>query len=80
MVIGMTSQCLYGRVNPRVYSTARELADLGIIYCEDMLPETAYVKLGFLLANNRDEAEKLMAKNIAGEITARTEADWTSDI
>ena len=80
MVIGMTSQCLYGRVNSRVYSTARELADLGIIYCEDMLPETAYVKLGFLLANNRDEAEKLMAKDIAGEITVRTEADWTSDI
>jgi len=80
MVIGMTSQCLYGRVNPRVYSTARELADLGIVYCEDMLPETAYVKLGVLLANNREEAEKLLAKNIAGEITARSEADWTSDI
>ncbi len=80
MVIGMTSQCLYGRVNPRVYSTARELAALGIVYCEDMLPETAYVKLSFLLANNREEAEKLLAKSIAGEITARTEADWTSDI
>ncbi len=78
MIIGMASQCIYGRVNSKVYSTARELAKLGVIYCEDMLPETAYVKLGFLLGNYKhDEATAMLAKNIAGEITERTEADWT---
>ena len=81
MVVGMTSQCLYGRVNPRVYSTARELADLGVIYCEDMLPETAYVKLGFLLGNyGKEDAEKLLSKDLSGEITARSETEWKSDI
>ncbi len=80
-VIGMTSQCIYGRVNSKVYSTARELAGLGVIYCEDMLPETAYVKLSFLLGNHKKEdAEKMLQKNIAGEITDRTEVDWVSDI
>jgi len=44
---------------------------------EDMLPEVAYVKLGFLLGNyKKEEAEKLLNVNIAGEITKRSEIDW----
>jgi glutamyl-tRNA(Gln) amidotransferase subunit D len=77
MIIGMTSQCLYGRVNPRVYANLRLAAAAGAIYCEDMLPETAYVKLGWLLGNHSEkEAREMLAKDIAGEITERLEYDY----
>ena len=58
MVIGMTSQCLYGRVNERVYRNRRLVTDAGGIYCEDMLPEVAYVKLGWLLGNYGKEERR----------------------
>ena len=74
VVVGMTSQCIYGRVNSMVYRNLRLAAAAGAIYCEDMLPEVAYVKLGFLLGNYKSEAAKEMLNvNIAGEITTRTE-------
>lgn len=73
-VVGMTSQTIYGRVNPNVYSTARKIASLGVIYCEDMTPETALVKLGWLLGNYDVKTTKeLLCKNIAGEISQRNE-------
>ena len=73
-VVVMTSQCIFGRVNMRVYSTGRDLIKAGIISGEDMLPETAYVKLMWALAHgkNRKEVEQLMLTNIAGEISKRT--------
>ena len=76
-VIVMTSQCIFGRVNMSVYSTGRDLIKTGVISGEDMLPETAYVKLMWVLAHekNRDEVEKLMTTNIAGEISERTRSD-----
>ncbi len=76
VVVGMTSQCLYGRVHPDVYRNLRLVSNLGVVYCEDMTPETAYVKLGWLLGNHKPEkATEMLAKNIAGEIKDRTEAD-----
>lgn len=77
VVVGITSQCLNGRVNTNVYRNLRIAASTGAIYCEDMLPEVALVKLGVLLGNHRKhEAAKILNKNIAGEITERTEVDW----
>jgi len=74
MVIGMTSQCLYGRVNENVYRNLRIISGLGVVYCEDMMPETEYVKLGWLLGNyGKDEAKELLSKNIVGEISKRSE-------
>lgn len=66
MFVGMTSQCLYGRVDPFVYTNMRILKDAGVVYLEDMLPETAYVKLGWALAN-----KKSMQDNLVGEISKR---------
>ncbi len=78
MVIGITSQCINGRVNGNVYRNGRLMQEMGAIYCEDMLPEVAYVKLGFLLGNhNKKDTEKLLPVNIAGEITEKT--DMNSD-
>ncbi len=77
MIIGVTSQCLYGRVSSTVYRNLRLLSNAGAIHCEDMLPEVALVKLGFLLGNyKKEEAEKLLNVNLVGEITKRTETDW----
>jgi len=75
IVVAMTSQCLWGRVNMNVYRTGVELLRMGVIPCEDMLPETALVKLMWCLANasSIDEVKRLMLTNIAGEIKPRTE-------
>ena len=76
-LLGITSQCINGRVNGSVYRNARIIADAGAVYCEDMLTEVAYVKLGFLLAHHRkEEAARLLRVNMAGEITDRTETGW----
>jgi glutamyl-tRNA(Gln) amidotransferase subunit D len=47
------------------------------IPAEDMLPETTYVKLGWVLGHTKDleEIRKMMLTNMAGEITARSEID-----
>ncbi|MBN1862010.1 MAG: Glu-tRNA(Gln) amidotransferase subunit GatD [Candidatus Thermoplasmatota archaeon] len=73
-VVVMTSQCLFGRVNMHVYSTGRDLIKAGVLSGEDMLPETAYIKLMWVLAHakTREEAESLMVTSLAGEISERT--------
>ena len=73
-VIVMTTQCLYGRVNMQVYDKGRDLMNFGIISGEDMLPNTAFVKLAWLLGNySKEEVKKLIAQNLRGEISGRTE-------
>ncbi|MFQ5837296.1 MAG: Glu-tRNA(Gln) amidotransferase subunit GatD [Thermoplasmata archaeon] len=69
----MTSQCLYGRVGMYVYSRGRELVRAGVIPGEDMLPETAMVKLMWVLGHTSDPAEvrRLMTSNLMGEINPR---------
>jgi glutamyl-tRNA(Gln) amidotransferase subunit D len=72
--IVVASQTLYGRVHPLVYSALRMLSiKLKCIFAEDMLPEVAYVKLGWALghAKNPEEAKDTMLTNIAGEINDR---------
>ena len=74
LFVGMTSQCLYGKVDPYVYSTARLIKDTGVVYLEDILPETAYVKLGWVLAHTKNVKEMMLA-SIAGEINKRIEKE-----
>lgn len=66
----MSSQCLYGRVNMNVYSTGRKLSETGVISAQDMIPETAYVKLVWVLGQteNVTEIRDLMETNLKGEI------------
>ena len=75
-IVAVTSQCLYGRVHPYIYTNIRRLSGIGCIYCEDMLPETAFIKLAWLLGNySNDEAIEMLNKNIRGEITERTTSE-----
>jgi glutamyl-tRNA(Gln) amidotransferase subunit D len=74
VAVAMTSQTLYGRVNMNVYSNGRMLLDLGVIPCGDMLPETAYVKLMWVLGHTREleTVREMMLTDYAGEITDRS--------
>jgi glutamyl-tRNA(Gln) amidotransferase subunit D len=69
ILIAFAPQCLYGRLQPYVYSNARIMKRLGVVYLEDMLPETAYIKLAWVLGqlNDLNEAKRLLLSNIAGE-------------
>ena len=70
VLMAMTTQTINGRVNMNVYSNGRELQKLGVISCEDMLPEVALVKMMYLLGNyDTEKAKKLMKENLVGEIT-----------
>ncbi|MEM0303390.1 MAG: Glu-tRNA(Gln) amidotransferase subunit GatD [Archaeoglobaceae archaeon] len=72
-LVVMTSQCLHGRICDRVYDTGRDLLKAGVIEGEDMLPETALIKLMFLLGNySLEEAKNLVKKNLVGEIEPRS--------
>ncbi|MFW9909539.1 MAG: Glu-tRNA(Gln) amidotransferase subunit GatD [Candidatus Thorarchaeota archaeon] len=75
IVIAMTSQCIFGRTDMNVYRSGVELLAAGVIPCEDMLPETALVKLMWVLANSKstDTAKSLLLTPLAGEIDMRSE-------
>jgi len=75
IVVCAASQTIYGRLDPLVYSNGREILKTGVIYLEDMLAETALVKLGYVLAKttNKVEVKKLMLTNMAHELNDRLE-------
>lgn len=73
VAIYMTVQTLWGFVHMFVYDTGRDLMAKGIIPAENMLPEVAYVKLGWALGQTDDlkEVKRIMLTPINGEITER---------
>ncbi len=73
IAVYMTVQTLWGYVQMYVYDTGRDMMELGVVPTANMLPEVAYVKLGWALGqtDNLDEVKKIMLTPIAGEITER---------
>jgi glutamyl-tRNA(Gln) amidotransferase subunit D len=74
----MTLQTLWGFVQMHVYETGREILELGVVPLANMLPEVAYVKLGWAMGVHADDPVKvreLMMTPIAGEITDREPHD-----
>ena len=71
LFLGMTSQCIDGRVRMTVYESGRDLLELGIIPLEDMIPETALVKAMWALGNSKsnEELKEMMLSNIASEFS-----------
>jgi glutamyl-tRNA(Gln) amidotransferase subunit D len=69
--LGMTSQCIDGRVRMTVYESGRDLLNLGIISLENMIPEVALVKTMWALGNSEtlEETKHIMLQNIASEIS-----------
>lgn len=74
VLLGMTSQCLWGRINMSVYDRGVDLMEIGVLPLGDMLPETAMVKMMWVLAQteNLKEAKNLLVTNINGELDERT--------
>ncbi len=69
----VATQTVFGRVNLNVYSQGRRMLAAGAIPADDMLAETAYVKLSWVLARTRDprEVRRLMQTPLAGEVGER---------
>jgi len=74
LLVAMTSQCLWGRVNMNVYDTGMYLQRAGVIPLGDVLPETALVKMMWCFGQTKDreEAAKLLTTNLAGETSERS--------
>jgi glutamyl-tRNA(Gln) amidotransferase subunit D len=81
VVVVMTTQTLQGRVNMNVYDTGRDLIGAGVLSGEDLLPETALVKLMWALGHAADpgDAAKLFATDLAGERNPSIRLDAFSD-
>jgi glutamyl-tRNA(Gln) amidotransferase subunit D len=73
VAIYMTVQTLWGYVHMFVYDTGRDLMAKGVIPTENMLPEVAYIKLGWALGQTNDlkRVKELMLTPINDEITER---------
>lgn len=73
IAVYMTVQTLWGYVQMYVYDTGRDMMELGVVPAANMLPEVAYVKLGWALGQTTDleKVKEIMLTPIAGEITER---------
>lgn len=73
IAVYMTVQTLWGYVQMYVYDTGRDMMDLGVVPSANMLPEVAYMKLGWALGQTADlqKVHDIMLTPIAGEITER---------
>jgi len=70
----MSSQTIYGRLNMNVYTVGRMLKEVGVIgHLCDWTPETAYVKLSWVLGqtNKMKEVTEMMHTNYCGEFSER---------
>ncbi|MDQ1772347.1 Glu-tRNA(Gln) amidotransferase subunit GatD [Labilibaculum sp. A4] len=71
--IFMTVQTLWGYTHMFVYDTGRDLLSMGIVPLDNMLPEAAYIKLGWTLGqtSKRKEVIDIMQKPVNDETTKR---------
>ena len=69
--MGMTSQCIEGRVSMTVYESGRDLLAMGITPLGDMIPETALVKAMWAagIAEDRDGITEIMTGRVASEFS-----------
>lgn len=69
----MTLQTIWGYVHMFVYDTGRDMMAKGIIPAGNMLPEVAFIKLGWALGQTDDpeEVRRIMLTPVNDEITER---------
>jgi glutamyl-tRNA(Gln) amidotransferase subunit D len=77
VAVFMTVQTLWGYVQMYVYETGREIMEMGVTPLANMLPEVAYMKLGWALGQTSDLAElrRIMTTPVADDITERETHD-----
>jgi glutamyl-tRNA(Gln) amidotransferase subunit D len=69
----MTLQTIWGYVHMFVYETGRDMMALGVVPLGNMLPEVAWVKLGWVLGQTDDpeKIKEMMLTPVNHEITER---------
>ena len=69
----MTVQTLWGFAQMYVYDTGRDLLNIGVVPLDNMLPETALMKLGWVLGHTdeHDEVMAMMRNPVSHEISER---------
>jgi glutamyl-tRNA(Gln) amidotransferase subunit D len=85
----LTSQCINGRVNLRVYSSGRALLDAGVIEAGDMTPEAALVKVMWCIGTmgtdgqGLDGFKEIFLSNICGELDPGSQLldlNWSANV
>jgi glutamyl-tRNA(Gln) amidotransferase subunit D len=73
MTVAMSVQTLWGYAQMYVYDTGRDLLELGIIPLDNMLPETAFMKMSWVLGQTDDpkKIREMLTTPINHEITPR---------
>jgi glutamyl-tRNA(Gln) amidotransferase subunit D len=79
VIVGMTTQCLEGGTDPYVYATGRDLLRAGVVYLDDLLPETAYAKMLWALGQSEDptRVRALLLEDQVGEFVKRRQLEET---
>ena len=77
VAVFMTVQTLWGYVQMYVYETGREIMEMGVVPLANMLPEVAYMKLGWALGQSQDPGtvRDIMTTPVADDITEREPHD-----
>lgn len=67
----ISTQCIYGTTRMYLYEVGQQVLHLGVIPTRDMTPETAFVKLKWVLSQTRkpEEVRELFERDIAGEVS-----------
>jgi glutamyl-tRNA(Gln) amidotransferase subunit D len=76
-------QTLYGRINMNIYTAGRMLKEVGVIgHGCDWLPETAFVKLSWVLGQTKEKkkVEQMMYTNYAGELSERSSTEGFEEL
>lgn len=75
LLVYAAPQTIYGRLDPYVYSPGRKLQEIGVVFLNDILPETAFVKLGWVLGHKNwrgtVSTKFKMLENINGEFNEK---------
>jgi glutamyl-tRNA(Gln) amidotransferase subunit D len=80
LMIYAAPQTLYGRLDPYVYSPGRKLQEAGVVFLNDILPETALIKLSWVLGHKQWRGtvatKRKMLENTAGEFNPKLTNDF----
>jgi glutamyl-tRNA(Gln) amidotransferase subunit D len=80
VLVYAVAQTIFGRLDSYVYSPGRKLQEIGVVFLEDVLAETAFVKLGWVLGHKEwrgSVATKIkMLENISGEFNKRLDEEF----
>jgi glutamyl-tRNA(Gln) amidotransferase subunit D len=82
MFVYATPQTIYGRLDPYVYESGRRIMETGVIYLDDILSETAFTKLGWILGHSGWRGSVVtsekMSENISNEFNKKLGNEFLS--